>query len=168
MPSDNGSGSNAPHRRPGLRLLGQNIRKLTDRAIRKRGFVEAAIIHNWAAIVGADVATWCAPDKVTFPRDRRFGATLHLLVQGSRALEVQHLEPVLLERLNTVFGYAALSKIAIRQAPVTDIGKSAGKLQRPLKEDEERWVAEQVAELGESDLKSALEALGRAVISNRG
>lgn len=152
-------------RRPGLRTLAGAVPKLTDRALRRRGFVEAAIVHRWSSIVGAEVAGWCVPDRIAFPRDRQAGATLHLQAQGARALELQHLEPVLLERINTVFGYAALSKIAIRQGSMPGDADSKRPPTRPLDREEASWIAGQVTELKRPDLKEALRALGEAVLS---
>lgn len=154
-------------RRPGLRMLGATVPKLTDKALRKRGFLESAIVHRWASIVGEDVAGWCAPDKVAFPRDRRAGATLHLVVPGARALELQHLEPVLLERINTVFGYDAVTRITIRQGPLPEPRRKPRPAPRPLDRREESWVADQVVEFRDQDLKNALQALGRAVLSRK-
>jgi hypothetical protein len=152
-------------RRPGLRILGATVPKLTDKALRKRGFVESAIVHRWSSIVGGEVGSWCAPDRVAFPRDRRVGATLHLLVHGSRALELQHMEPVLLERINTVFGYEALARITLLQAPVPKARQSTRLEPRTLDPKEEDWIVDQVSDFKDQGLKVALQALGRAVLS---
>ena len=152
-------------RRPGLRMLGATVPRLTDKALRKRGFVESAIVHRWSNIVGAEVGSWCTPDQVAFPRDRRVGATLRLLVHGARALELQHMEPVLLERINTVFGYEALARITIRQAPVPQARQSTRPQPRTLDPKEEDWIVDQVIGFKDQGLKDALQALGRAVLS---
>jgi hypothetical protein len=152
-------------RRPGLRMLGATVPRLTDKALRKRGFVESAIVHRWSSIVGAEVGSWCTPDQVAFPRDRRVGATLRLLVHGARALELQHMEPVLLERINTVFGYEALARITIRQAPVPQARQSTRPQPRTLDPKEEDWIVDQMVDFKDQGLKDALQALGRAVLS---
>ncbi|MBM85057.1 MAG: hypothetical protein CMM47_03420 [Rhodospirillaceae bacterium] len=154
-------------RKPGLHAVGAVVSRITDPALRKRGFVESAVIHRWTAIVGSEVAGWCTPDRVAFPRDRQIGATLHLLVHGARGLELQHLEPVILERINTVFGYAALSRIAIRQGPVPEPSNEPRSWPRVLNSDEEAWVIDQVSGLRDLQLREALEALGRALLSRR-
>ena len=46
------------NRKPGLRMLGATVPKLTDKALRKRGFLESAIVHRWSSIVGEAVAGW--------------------------------------------------------------------------------------------------------------
>jgi hypothetical protein len=155
-------------RKPGLRMLGATVPKLTGKVLRKRGFLESAIVHRWSSIVGEAVAGWCAPDRVAFPRDKRAGATLHLVVPGARALELQHLEPVLLERINTVFGYDAVDRIAIRQGPLPESRAAKARPEpRALDQQEEAWVAGQVAGFEDEELKNALQALGRAVLSRK-
>lgn len=159
------NGRNA--RRPGLRAIGATVPRIADPALRKRGFVESAVIRRWAAIVGSEVAGWCTPDRVSFPRDRRTGATLYLLAHGARGLELQHLEPVLLERINSVFGYSAICQISIRQGVMPEPSKGQLSPPRELNRAEESWVINQVSGLNHLQLKEALEALGRAVLSRR-
>ena len=102
-------------RNPGLKTLQQSVLKITDVAIRKRGFVESALIHKWTSIVGKEIAAWSVPNRLVFLRGSTLDATLHLDVLSARALEIQHNEMVILERINVVFGYKAINKIAIRQ-----------------------------------------------------
>ena len=45
-------------------------------------------------------------------------ATLVLRVEGPAALEIQHLSAVILERVNRFFGWQAIGRIALRQAPL--------------------------------------------------
>ena len=59
--------------------------------------------------------------KITWPRavgeDSPEPATLVLRVEGPAALEIQHLSAVILERVNRFFGWQAIGRIALRQAP---------------------------------------------------
>ena len=45
-------------------------------------------------------------------------ATLVLRVEGPVALEIQHLSGVIIERVNRFFGWRAVGRIQIRQAPL--------------------------------------------------
>ena len=45
-------------------------------------------------------------------------ATLVLRVEGPAAIEIQHLSGVILERVNRFFGWQAVDRIALRQAPL--------------------------------------------------
>ena len=46
-------------------------------------------------------------------------ATLVLRVEGPAAIEIQHLSNVILERVNRFFGWQAVGRIALRQAPLS-------------------------------------------------
>ena len=62
------------------------------------------------------------PMKITWPRpvgdEAPQPATLVLRVEGPAALEIQHLSAVILERVNRFFGWQAIGRIALRQAPL--------------------------------------------------
>ena len=154
-------------RNPGLKTLQQSVLKITDVAIRKRGFVESALIHKWTSIVGKEIAAWSVPNRLVFLRGSTLDATLHLDVLSARALEIQHNELVILERINVVFGYKAINKIAIRQ--VNSLSRTLKQPPAPtvLTESEKSWVTDQLKNHSNSDLKNALEALGQAILSRK-
>jgi hypothetical protein len=154
-------------RSPGLKTLQQSVIKITDVAIRKRGFVESALIHKWASIVGKEIATWSVPNRLVFLRGSTLDATLHLDVLSARALEIQHSELIILERINVVFGYRAINKIAIRQ--VNSLNRTVKQSPAPavLTESEKLWVSDQIKNHSNADLKNALEALGQAILSRK-
>ena len=154
-------------RSPGLKTLQQSVLKITDVAIRKRGFVESALIHKWTSIVGKEIAAWSVPNRLVFLRGSTLDATLHLDVLSARALEIQHNELVILERINVVFGYKAINKIAIRQ--VNSLSQTIKQSPTPavLTEAEKSWVSDQIKNHSNADLKNALEALGQAILSRK-
>jgi hypothetical protein len=154
-------------RSPGLKTLQQSVLKITDVAIRKRGFVESALIHKWTSIVGKEIAAWSVPNRLVFLRGSTLDATLHLDVLSARALEIQHNELVILERINVVFGYKAINKIAIRQ--VNSLSQTVKQSPTPavLTEAEKSWVSDQIKNHSNADLKNALEALGQAILRRK-
>ena len=104
--------------RPLSELLGAT---LSD-ALKSQGFASAEILARWADIVGPEIAAHSEPMKITWPRAVRRRqpepATLVLRVEGPAALEIQHLSAVILERVNRFFGWQAIGRIALRQAPL--------------------------------------------------
>ena len=84
---------------------------------RRRGFAEAAILSDWASIVGPLLTDRCQPVRVDFPRGKAQGGTLELHARGGAALELQHLAPQVAQRVNTFFGFAAIRRIRIVQSP---------------------------------------------------
>ncbi|MEQ8394140.1 DciA family protein [Thalassobaculum sp.] len=150
-------------RRAGLRALAGVTPGLTDPLLRKRGFVEGRIVHDWPLIVGTDLAASCLPESLAFPRGKRDGATLRLLAAPARALELQHALPQLIERVNAHFGWAAVARVAIRQGPLPAKPKPRLRPMRPLSLAERAGVAERVAAVSDPELRRRLAALGEAV-----
>src|SRR5262245_2330111 len=113
------------------RPIGAFSAQALDPAARARGFATAALLADWPAIVGAELAQFTMPDRVVWPRHRdddgepvrrqgrrEQGALLILRVDGPRAIEVQHRSRQILERVNGHFGYRAVAEMRILQAPV--------------------------------------------------
>lgn len=108
--------------------VGEFVPKLMRPAFEKFGFSAAAILTDWAAIAGPRLAAFTAPERLKWPRkdsgggdgERPSGATLILRVAGARALEVEHLRPRLIERINAAFGYRAVKEIKLLQAPLAN------------------------------------------------
>lgn len=102
--------------------------EVTKPAIEKFGFASAALIEQWSRIVGSELAAFCQPERIRWPRrradiedqeqDQSDGATLTLRVDPARALDVQYASGQLIERINSNFGYRAIAKIVIIQAPI--------------------------------------------------
>lgn len=100
----------------------------TDRLIRrvggKRGFVSGQLLTLWPQIVGPSLARNTMPLRIIFKRLpggswQRDNGDLELKVASSAwAPEVQHLSPLIIERINTFFGYAAVARIRIKIGPL--------------------------------------------------
>lgn len=150
-------------RRAGLRSLAGVTPRLTDPLLRKRGFVEGRIVRDWPLIAGADLAAACLPESLSFPRGRRDGATLRLLAAPARALEIQHALPQLIERVNAHFGWAAVERVAMRQGPLPARPRPRLRAMAPLTLADRAGIAEQVAAVGDPELRRRLAALGEAV-----
>ena len=98
--------------------LNAMVPKMVRQAFWRRGFGEPALVSQWPSVVGAELAGRTAPLKIVFPRRERTRGTLHVRVEGPFAVELQHMAPLIVERLNAYYGYAALAGLALHQAPV--------------------------------------------------
>ena len=56
-----------------------------------------------------------SPESIRFPAGKKAGGALTLLVEGAHAPLIQHLTPMIIERVNRFFGYAAINRIVFRQ-----------------------------------------------------
>jgi hypothetical protein len=138
-------------------------------AFKAQGFANTEILTRWAEIVGPEIATHSEPIKINWPRatggnlddEMPQPATLVLRVEGPTALEIQHLSAVILERVNRFFGWQAIGRIGLRQAPL-------GRRERPARRAPPdstvaARIAESLPEVEDEDLRQALARLGAAI-----
>lgn len=120
--------------RPGqphsARAVSSYVPRLTRKAFEKYGFASAALLTDWASIVGHDIASFTAPERLRWPRgvdaygdvdegcEGRPGATLVIRVDGPRAIELQHKTHHIIDRINASFGYRAVAELRFVQAPL--------------------------------------------------
>lgn len=95
------------------RAVSALLAPLTRRALGKHGFSAGALISEWDAIVGPELAATCQPVKLAFRKGERDGGVLHLNVSGGAALEIQHIGPQIIERINGHLGYRAVSRLKL-------------------------------------------------------
>ncbi len=121
---------------------------------------------RWTAIVGEALARHTAPDKLTPARGTGYGATLRVRAESSVALELQHREPQILERINGHFGYRAVSRLTIVQGPLPGAKRKQGRPLPAVTPEHERSVAGAVTGVRDDDLADALRGLGVRVAAN--
>jgi hypothetical protein len=164
----------------GLRALASSLSAVTKRAFARRGLTGADIARQWPAIVGRELAANCRPRQLRFPkRDEAIDGRLTLRVASGWALEVQHLEPLILERINGYFGYRAVTRLVLQQGPLPPARKSAAERRRERahagpaaagwKTDPaaaraaESALAAKLSTVDDPELRAALEGLGRSL-----
>jgi hypothetical protein len=134
-------------------------------AFRKQGFAASELVTRWKDIVGSEIAAHAEPVKLQWPREVNGEpgepATLVLRVEGPVSIEIQHQSAVILERINRFFGWQAVGRIALRQAPLSRPKVNAA----PPKLDaaEVARVESTLGAVTDDELRAALSRLGAAV-----
>ena len=91
-------------------------------------------------------------------------ATLVLRVEGPVALEIQHASDIILQRVNRFFGWNAVGRLALRQAPLSR--KTVRKANRPPDEADVARLARTLSSIEDDDLRTALARLGASIKRN--
>lgn len=79
---------------------------------------EIRLILNWQNIVGKEIAECTKPKKISYAQNINSGV-LHLVVtNGSKALEIQHMISLIIEKITIFFGYKAVYGIKIKQESI--------------------------------------------------
>jgi hypothetical protein len=146
------------------RPLGALVGKTIDDAFKRQGFATREIVTRWPAIVGEQIAATAQPMRMQWPRaikDEEAGpATLILRVEGPAAIEIQHQAGLIIERVNRFFGWQAVERITLRQAPLRRPAP------RPVRIPPDPEAARRIAEgltIEDEPLRTALGRLGAAV-----
>ena len=148
--------------RPLAELTGATLNEV----LRRQGFASAEIVARWAEIAGPEIAAHSEPIKINWPRSSEGDAapaepaTLVLRVEGPAAIEIQHQAAVVLERVNRFFGWRAIGRLALRQAPLRRRERVTPP--QPDTEAAARLAAE-MPQVEDENLRQALGRLGAAV-----
>jgi hypothetical protein len=148
----------------GLWRLPDLLGRVLDPPARRRGFAEATLLTDWPAVVGAGLAARSQPVKLAGERSARRGSTLVLHCASAAALELQHAELQLLERINDHFGYPAVARLRLIQAPpAKPVKRRPPRRTRALTPGDLDEIGATVAPLADPGLREALARLGRAL-----
>jgi hypothetical protein len=137
-------------------------------AYAKQGFAARELVTRWSEIAGAEIARHSEPLKMQWPRpvegQPQEPATLVLRVEGPAALEIQHKSDVILERVNRFFGWHAVGRLALRQAPLSRRDRPAPSRLPDAKAVEAE--AKSLSAVEDEELRAALARLGAAIKRN--
>ncbi len=112
------AGAAPPARRNGVREVGALLPDVGGMAFRRFGFSHSALISRWREVVGPVYARWSVPESLRYPRGQTVGGTLTVRVEGPFALQLQHVAPQLVERVNRILGHNAVAKLKLVQGDV--------------------------------------------------
>ena len=131
-------------------------------SFRRFGFVQSSIVSRWREIVGERYAAVSAPESIRFPPGKRSEGVLHLVVEGAHAPMMQHVAPVITERVNRFFGYPAVARVQFRQGMV-QVAKSKARSAPPSLRPVPADLGESLREIADPELRAVLEGLARGL-----
>lgn len=149
--------------------LADLLERCLDKALAAQGFAASDILLAWEDIVGARLAQYARPLRISWPRQPRHGeptkspAILEVRSSSAFAIELQHMAPVIIDRINAHFGWRCIGKIVIRQGALPPRPAAA----QPMTIDPEaaRQAGAMMASVEDERLRAALTRLGSAVLS---
>jgi hypothetical protein len=146
-------------------MAGDLVGVIGGQSFKRFGFIQSSIVSRWAEIVGERYARASCPESIKFPTGKKAGGALTLLVEGAHAPLIQHLAPMIIERVNRFFGYAAVNRIVFKQgrlpAPVP-------KQQRPQLVPVPKELGEGLREVADPVLRACLESLASRIAASSG
>ena len=154
-----------PRRALRARAVSDMLPDVGRAAFRRFGFVQSSVVSRWNEIVGERYAGVSAPESIRFPPGKRSEGVLTLVVEGAHAPMMQHVAPVIAERVNRFFGYTAVARIVFRQGQV-QAQKAKPRVAPPSLRPLPAGVGESLREIADPELRTVLEALARGVAAS--
>ena len=147
------------------RAAGDIAGKIGGAAFKRFGFVQSAVVSRWGEIVGERYAKVSCPESIRFPAGRKSGGVLTLLVEGAHAPLMQHLTPLIIERVNRFFGYEAVNRLVFRQGrpPAPPPSPKRAEL-RPVPKE----LGEGLRQIADPELRACLESLAARLDTSSG
>ncbi len=137
--------------------------KVTRPVFGRHGFAGGALVVDWPAIVGSAVAAHTLPLRIKFPPKERTDGTLVVKVASSAfATELQHLEPLIIQRINGYFGWQAVTRIKLQHGPLPVRKDKAEPPPAPTPEAAAR-LEKSLEAVEDPELRAVLERLGRHI-----
>ena len=154
----------------GLYSLSSTLLPFAKHILGKKGFVEIDILTNWDKIVGAELAQYSFPQRIDFKRGEKNNGTLCLSVpSGAFALELKHRERFILDKINTYFGYNAVSNLKIIQnQQLTPLPQSSPPPSADIKltPEEEKYNENLAEPIDNPKLKAIISKLGKDIFKD--
>lgn len=164
---------NSEHRLQDLTSISKTIRPFAKEVLGNNGHVNIELLSSWEEIVGKKIASYSLPQKLSFGKDERTGGCLTLVVlAGAFAMEIQQNTQKIIDKINTFFGYPAVSKIKIIQRSSPDnflvSKKTTNKMKKNVVSLEEKsYITELVKNVKSEEMRNSLENIGKSVFSRR-
>ncbi len=147
------------------RSAGELVGAVGDQSFRRFGFVQGSIVSRWREIVGERYGKVSSPESIRFPAGKKAGGVLTLLVDGAHAPLLQHLTPMIVERVNRFFGYAAVNRIVFKQGrPPAAPQRPARPQLRPVPKE----LGEGLRKIADPELRACLESLAAQIVASSG
>ncbi len=145
---------------PAPRHILRTLPPATARMLRQKGMGIGTLAMSWRTIIGGEMAEWTRPVKLTPGRGSAPG-TLEIRVEGARALEVQHRERQIIERVNTYLGRNTVQRLRLVRGSLTGASTpSAKQAQETELARRAELLEEALSQITDPGLRAALAGLG--------
>ena len=159
---------NPPSKRHGLHQVSAFLGTITQPIFKRRGFYQHKILTDWPIIVGEQFATYTIPQKMV-TRDvkgNKEGVLYVDVTNSSVAMQLHYMEPIIIEKIATYFGYKAVTQLKIQQKPY-HLEEKKKKAEILLSDDENQLLATMTGAITDGELQDSLHQLGKYILGKR-
>ena len=151
--------------------IGETLVKVKRQYSNKFGKVEFLILSNWPGIVGTFFADHSEPDKISRvtedfndldePIYKNF---LYVKVSPAAAVEFQHYKDTIIEKINSFFGYKAISDLRLQQNFIPkQKSQNTRSFSENLSKQEEELIKNEIEVIHDKELEKSIVNLGASI-----
>ena len=152
--------------------IGDTLSKINKNYSSKFGKIEFIILSKWTQIVGSFFADHSEPDKISRiteefnefdePIYKNF---LHVRVSPAAAVEFQHYKDTIIEKINSFFGYKAITDLRLQQnfIPENKTGRSTNQFDKEISEEEKVSIKSEISSIKDKELEKSIVNLGASI-----
>jgi len=154
--------------------IGNSLKALNQKFLYKFGKLDYVIHSKWGEIVGSFFVDHSKPIKITsiMSGDNNEGETvydkfLHVNVTPAAAIEFQHFQNKIIEKINSYLGYKAIKGIKIHQKLVRKENKSSKTKQINFTniKQKKQEIKNTTPKISDKDLEESILNLGVSIIN---
>lgn len=144
--------------------------KLIDPICARKGLASSALVASWPDLAGAMFADCTVPEKIQWPNQRSNGTPsyqggiLVIRVDGPKAIYLQHEEHQIIQRVNQFFGFSAITRLKIVQAPIARNTKPESAPLPELSAEQDEKLRAYIDDFDDPALNDAVLKMGRGIL----
>lgn len=150
--------------------LGEVVTGLMSPIVARRAAMSSELLAAWPELAGPGYAHTTRPERIRWPR--RIGdedpfepGVLVVACDGGSAIRLQHEAGLIVERINVFLGFPAIARLKIVQKPVRRVSSGQARRYPQLGPGERMQLKKMLENVGDPELRTRLERLGRGVFS---
>ena len=157
--------------------LADSLQSFNKNLVNKMGKIDYIIYSKWAEIVGTYFAEHSQPEKITiipqpfenqdFENQKKI---LHVNVSPGAAIEFQHFQNKIIEKINSFFGYQTINQIKIHQKLFPENSFSSKKtirnFDKNLSDQKIVEIKDTIQKINDKELEQSLLNLGLSIAKN--
>ena len=152
--------------------IAESLKTVNRKFLYKFGKLDYTIYSKWSDIVGVFFVNHSEPQKISSilvstdeDGSKIYDRYLHVNVSPAAAIEFQHFQDKIIEKINSYFGYKAIKGIKIRQQFIknTNLDKKNKNINLIEREIDKKEILEMTPKLSNKKLQESIVNLGLSI-----
>ncbi len=152
--------------------IGETLAKINKNYSSEFGRIEFLIFSKWTQIVGNFFSDHSEPNKISRITEGFnefdepiFKISLYVSVSSAAAIEFQHYKDTIIEKINSFFGYKAISDLRLQQnfIPKIKTKNNINLFDKDISEKEKASIKHEISKIKDKELEKSIVNLGASI-----